>query len=142
MTLEEVIIFAARKHKKQFDKEGEPYILHLLRVMGRMNTKEEQIVAVLHDILEDTKTTTKELYSLGLDRKLIKAIEAITKMEGEGYPEFIDRLKKNRIAKAVKFADITDNLDPKRLQGLPVNIRKRLMNKYQGALKRLRSQPK
>ena len=59
--LSRAIVFAANYHAGQKDKGGEPYILHSLRVMMKMETEEEKVVAVLHDVLEDTEATEEEI---------------------------------------------------------------------------------
>lgn len=136
LLLEDAVSFAAKKHKGQLDKEGQPYILHPLRVMGMMETKDERIVAVLHDILEDTKTRPEELRKLGLNAKLIDAVEALTRRAEEDYFDYIRRVKKNRLARRVKLADIADNTDIKRTgwQKVPQKTRERLKKKYAAAL--------
>ena len=73
------IAVASEYHKKQNRWNGEPYILHPIRVMLEMDTVEEQIVAVLHDIIEDTKMTVSMLKGYGFDNVVIEAIEAISK---------------------------------------------------------------
>lgn len=121
-SLEVAIILAVRAHKGQVDKGGEPYILHPLRVMMRMGTDEERVVAVLHDALEDTTLTTEDLRSAGFSEMIIGALEALTRRENEHgvgikevyLAEFIPRIAKNSLARAVKLADLEDNMDPNR----------------------------
>ncbi|WP_445403290.1 guanosine-3',5'-bis(diphosphate) 3'-pyrophosphohydrolase [Acinetobacter vivianii] len=115
-TLERAISLAAERHEGQVDKANAPYILHPLRVMLNVPNIEHKIVAVLHDILEDTATTIDELYRLGFQTHLIDAIIALTKQEGESRIQAAQRAVQNPIARVVKLADITDNMDLSRIQ--------------------------
>ncbi|OEC91546.1 guanosine-3',5'-bis(diphosphate) 3'-pyrophosphohydrolase [Acinetobacter sp. YK3] len=115
-TLERAISLAAERHAGQVDKANAPYILHPLRVMLNVPDIEHKIVAVLHDILEDTTTTIDELYRLGFQTHLIDAIIALTKQEGESRIQAAQRTVQNPIARVVKLADITDNMDLSRIQ--------------------------
>lgn len=115
-TLERAISLAAERHAGQVDKANAPYILHPLRVMLNVPDIEHKIVAVLHDILEDTPTTIDELYRLGFQTHLIDAIIALTKQEGESRIQAAQRTVQNPIARVVKLADITDNMDLSRIQ--------------------------
>jgi (p)ppGpp synthase/HD superfamily hydrolase len=137
VTIEDAIIFAADLHRGQRDKAGEPYILHPLRVALRVHTERERLTAVLHDVVEDTGITPDELRERGLDESVVAAIETLTKREGEDYPVFIERVAQNPIARAVKLADLDDNLDPDRLAALPAKHQKRLRAKYEPARERL-----
>ena len=115
-TLERAISLAAERHAGQVDKANAPYILHPLRVMLNVPDIEHKIVAVLHDILEDTTTTIDELYRLGFQTHLINAIIALSKQEGESRIQAAQRTVQNPIARVVKLADITDNMDLSRIQ--------------------------
>jgi GTP diphosphokinase / guanosine-3',5'-bis(diphosphate) 3'-diphosphatase len=115
-TLERAISLAAERHAGQVDKANAPYILHPLRVMLNVPDIDHKIVAVLHDILEDTTTTIDELYRLGFQTHLIDAIIALTKQEGESRIQAAQRTVQNPIARVVKLADITDNMDLTRIQ--------------------------
>jgi len=115
-TLERAISLAAERHAGQVDKANAPYILHPLRVMLNVPDIEHKIVAVLHDILEDTATTIDELYALGFQPHLVDAIVALTKQESESRIQTAQRTAQNPIARIVKLADITDNMDLSRIQ--------------------------
>lgn len=137
MQLEDAIILAATKHRGQRDKIGQPYVLHPLRVALRLDDDRARLAAVLHDILEDTDVTSSELRGRGVPEDVLHAIEALTRRLGEDYMAFIERLLVDPIARAVKIADLRDNLDPARLAGLADEERQRLRAKYQPALARL-----
>jgi (p)ppGpp synthase/HD superfamily hydrolase len=113
--LERAIELAVRHHKGQVDKAGQAYILHPLRLMLAMSTEREKIVAVLHDIVEDTPITLDDLRKEGFSEMIIAAIECVTKIKGENYDSFIERISHNPLATAVKLADLEDNMDLSRL---------------------------
>ena len=137
VTIEDAIAFAAERHGGQRDKAGEPYILHPLRVALRVRTDRERLAAVLHDVVEDTGVTLDELRERGLDESVVAAIETLTKRDGEDYRAFIERVAQNPIARAVKLADLADNLDPDRLAALPAEEQQRLRAQYEPARERL-----
>jgi hypothetical protein len=112
--LEQVISLAALAHSGQKDKGGQPYILHPLRVMLSLDTEEERVVAVLHDIVEDTNWTLDAL-AITFPRSIVAAVDALTKREGESYTAFIRRVSLNPLARRVKIADLKDNLDMRRI---------------------------
>lgn len=114
-TIEKAIALAAKKHAGQVDKANQPYIFHPLRLMFKVATNEQKIVAVLHDILEDTDTTVVDLISLGFSTDVIDAVQALTKNKGESRIEAAYRAVKNPIARAVKLVDVTDNMDISRI---------------------------
>lgn len=115
VSIEQAIAFAATKHMGQVDKANAPYILHPLRVMMNVSTIQQKIVAVLHDVLEDTNTTVDELYELGCDNDIVEAILALTKLKGESRTEAAKCTLQNPIARVVKIADINDNMDLSRI---------------------------
>ncbi len=83
--------------------------------MFKMQTEEEMMAAVLHDVIEDTDCTIKELKSTGFSEDVIKAVNCLTKKENENYVDFIARVKQNPMALKVKIEDIEDNKDIKRI---------------------------
>ena len=109
---------AVEKHKNQTDKAGNPYILHPLHVMENVNSKEGKIVAILHDIIEDTDITEDYLLKIGLSKRIIDAVVALTRSEDIDYQEYIKNLSSNPLAKEVKLADLEHNMDLKRLPTL------------------------
>lgn len=114
-TLERAIQIAAEAHAGQIDKAGQPYILHPLRVMLRMETEHERIVAVLHDVIEDTSVTLAQLAAEGFPTMVIDAVRALTKLPGESRLKAAARAAGNPIALAVKLADNSDNMDMSRI---------------------------
>lgn len=114
-TIERAIELAARAHAGQRDKGGQPYILHPLRVMMAMTRDAERIAAVLHDIVEDTSITFDDLVAEGFADEVVAAIRALTKFEGETREQAARRIVRDPIARAVKLADIADNMDLTRI---------------------------
>lgn len=103
------ISIAVKAHEGQKDRAGLPYITHPLRVMHLLKTYEEQIVAVLHDVIEDTSTTLSDLEELGFPSYILEALQAVTHLKGETYLDYVTRAKANPIAREVKKADLQDN---------------------------------
>ena len=113
-TLEDAIALACRAHRGQLDKHGKPYILHSLRVMMRQPDVTAQIVAVLHDVIEDTPFTLDDLRAAGFSAEICEAVDCLTRRPGETYPSMISRVAANPLARRVKLADLEDNMDPRR----------------------------
>ena len=132
-TLERAIAIAAEAHAGQCDKGGQPYILHPLRVTLGMKTDTTRIVAVLHDVVEDTDWTFDDLKNEGFADEVVDAVDALTRRAGEDYMEFVRRAKANALAKPVKIADVRDNMDVTRLRNFGERDRSRLA-RYEKAL--------
>ena len=140
-TLERAIEIATEAHRGQFDKAGNDYIGHPLRVMTAGKTTEEKIVGVLHDVVEDTDWTFERLAAEGFSTKVIEALRCVTKLsENETYDKFIARVKENPLAVAVKLNDLSDNMDIRRLPYISDKDVKRL-KKYLKAYKQLTGTP-
>lgn len=108
-TIERALQIAAQAHAGQLDKEGLPYILHPLRVMMGVNGEDAQIVAILHDVVEDTPITHAHLREAGFSERVLDAVALVTHAKDEPYAEYVVRCKANPIAKQVKISDLTDN---------------------------------
>lgn len=132
---EAAILLATKAHQGQTDRQGLPYILHPLRVMLAGNTEEERIVGVLHDTLEDTQLTERDLIMLDYPQVITDALVLLMHFEGEEYQAYIERLAPNPLARAVKLLDLKDNMARKDSLGAPA--RARLMARYTIALEYL-----
>jgi guanosine-3',5'-bis(diphosphate) 3'-pyrophosphohydrolase len=108
-TVEKALQIAARAHEGQKDKSGEPYIFHPLRAMMKVEGEEARIVAVLHDVIEDTAVTADDLRQAGFSDQVVTAVLCVTHGEGESYADYVVRCKGNDIARRVKLADLEDN---------------------------------
>ena len=137
MNLERAIQIAVEAHAGAKDRGGKAYILHPIGVMMRCETDEEKIVAILHDVVEDTDWTFDALREEGVSETIIEALETVTKhSDDEDYDEFVQRSLKNEIGRKVKIADLRDNLDVTRVGELTDKDIERI-NKYKRALKTL-----
>ena len=114
--LEKAISIAVEAHRGQQDKTGAPYILHPLSVMARVDGETEKVVAVLHDVVEDTAWTLEKLKGEGFPDDVLTALDGVTKREGESYEDFVKRSGTNPVARRVKLADLEDNMDLRRLK--------------------------
>lgn len=113
--LEIAIELAIKYHKGQIDKGGNAYILHPLEVMNNVDRIESKIVAVLHDIIEDTECTIDTLREWGIDEDAIESINILTHKEGMSYMEYITEISYDFIATEVKLVDLKCNMDLSRL---------------------------
>lgn len=138
MTLERAIAIAVEAHAGQSDKAGNPYILHPLRVMFAQNTIGAMIVGVLHDVVEDSAWTFDRLRAEGYNEDVLAALDRVTKRDGENYDDFISRSSGHPISRAVKLADLMDNMDVTRLNVITAKDEARLA-KYRAAHARLES---
>lgn len=130
--LEKSICLAVNAHQGQRQKDGSPYILHPLHLMQQQTTPEAQIVAVLHDVVEDTDVTFDDLETLGLPTEVVEAVRLLTHDEGTSYPDYIRSIKSNPLARRVKMADLSHNMDIRRLPEMTANAKSRL-GKYHNA---------
>lgn len=133
MNLERAIEIAVTAHKGQTDKAGEPYVLHPLRMMMSLTTAEERIVGVLHDVVEDTDWTFERLRSEGFSETIMEALQSVTEVQGEDYGDFILRARANLVGRRVKIADVTDNMDLRRISE-PTDRDFKRLKKYRKAL--------
>ena len=138
MNLAKAIEITASAHRNQVDKGGNPYILHPIRVMMSLNSEDEKIVGVLHDVVEDSDEWDFEhLREEGFKEHILSALKSVTKVsDTEDYETFIERATRNQIGRNVKIADIRDNLDVTRLKTLNEEDFARI-NKYKIALLQL-----
>ena len=105
---------AARAHKGQKDKGGKPYIFHPINFSLNVKGRDEKIVALLHDVIEDTAYTIDDLKFLTQDQR--EALLLLTHDKDTPYMTYIEAIKKNKIASRVKLADLNQNMNLKRLK--------------------------
>jgi (p)ppGpp synthase/HD superfamily hydrolase len=135
--LEELAFEIAKEaHAGQTDKAGLDYILHPQQVASMVTTDEEKAVALLHDIIEDTYVTASELLAKGLPDNVVEAVKALTKKDNQNYAAYLAGVKKNRLATAVKLADLKHNSDLSRLEKITQKDRDRA-EKYRKAIEYL-----
>ena len=118
--LGKVLVLATNAHAGQFDRGGKPYILHPLKVMHYLKTDDEELqcIALLHDVVEDTDTSWKDLEAIGCTERVLNAVRALTKLPGQTYDEYKQAVFANEDAMRVKLCDLRHNTDIRRLKGV------------------------
>jgi (p)ppGpp synthase/HD superfamily hydrolase len=106
---------AYNAHHMQADKGGWPYIHHPMHVAEQMDDEDSTIVALLHDVVEDSDITIEELEAEGFRPHVIEAIDLLSRKKGQSYNDYIWKIKPNSLARKVKIADLEHNLDLTRL---------------------------
>ena len=123
-------------HKEQVDKSGMPYVFHPFHLAEQMQTEETTVVALLHDVVEDTDYTIDDLKNMGFGKTITDAIALMTHADGVDYMDYVRAIKNNPIAKAVKLADLKHNSDLTRLNVVDEKALNR-KEKYSKAMKLL-----
>ena len=123
-------------HKNQADKSGLPYVFHPFHVAEQMTDEKTTIVALLHDVIEDTSYTLQDLRTLGFDEDVLGALELMTHDKNVPYMDYVAKIKGNAIAKTVKLADLSHNSDLTRLDEINEAALNRV-EKYKAAIKLL-----
>ncbi len=123
-------------HKNQADKSGLPYVFHPFHVAEQMTDEKTTIVALLHDVIEDTSYTLQDLRNLGFDEDVLGALELMTHDKNVPYIDYVAKIKGNAIAKTVKLADLSHNSDLTRLDEINEAALNRV-EKYKAAIKLL-----
>ena len=118
--LDKMLVIATNAHSGQFDRGGNPYILHPLKVMHYLKSDDEELmcIALGHDVVEDTSVTYKDLREAGISERVIEGIRALTKVPGQTYEEYQESVFANEDAMRVKMADLRHNTDIRRLKGV------------------------
>lgn len=131
--IEVALQIALDAHKGQIDKGGHPYILHPLRLMNNVNSIEEKVVAILHDVVEDSNITFEDLERSGISSNCIDALKLLTHKKEVSYMDYIANISSNKIATKVKIADLRDNCDTSRLSEITQKDKDRI-KKYHIAI--------
>ncbi len=118
--LSKMLLIATNAHHGQFDRGGNPYILHPMKVMHYIKSEDEELqcIALGHDVIEDTDVTYKDLKDAGMTDRIINGIRALTKVPGQTYDEYKEGVFSNVDAMKVKLADLRHNTDVRRLKGV------------------------
>jgi (p)ppGpp synthase/HD superfamily hydrolase len=111
-TIEDALAVAIEAHRGQWypAPEPEPFILHPLRVMHGVSSRPAQIVALLHDVVEDSPVTLRDLADRGFDRMIVHAVDCLSRRSTETYEDYIRRVATDDLAREVKLSDLADNL--------------------------------
>lgn len=131
--IEQAIAIAASAHAGYLGNDGRPYIFHPLRVMLRFQEERDQIVAVLHDVVEKTRWTVENLRSEGFSEDILEALDSVTRRQEEEYMAFVKRSCANAIGRRVKIADLKDNIETAKTHPSEKVLRDKLA-KYEEAL--------
>lgn len=131
--LAHAIRIAAQVHEGQLDKAGQPYILHVLRVMMGCHSPDAQVAAALHDVVEDSDWTLDDLRREGFSETVIEIVDALTRREGEDYFAFARRAAATPLGREVKRADLLDNMDIRRIAN-PAEKDWERLKRYRAAL--------
>ena len=132
------ILLASDAHRGQYDKGGLPYITHPLHVADQMKTEDECVVALLHDVMEDTGLTEFNLKEWGISDRQIAALKLLCHDESVPYLEYIQRIRIDPIATAVKIEDLKHNSDLTRLNSI-THVDLERVQKYKEALRILQT---
>lgn len=130
------LAFAA--HKDQVDKSGIPYVFHPVHLAEQMESEETAIVALLHDVVEDTEYTLQDIAAMGFPQEVLEALALMTHDEAVPYMDYVVQLKGNPIARTVKLADLRHNSDLTRLDTVDEKALARI-EKYKKAIAELLS---
>ncbi len=116
-TLQRALEIAVTAHAGQVQKDGSPYVLHPIRLALGLPPGPAQIVAVLHDVVEDTPWTLDQLAAEGFAPEVMEAVALLTKPDGADYMAYVEKVASNPLARAVKLADLEDNMNVRRIPG-------------------------
>ena len=133
------ILFAFDAHRGQYDKSGLPYITHPLHVAESMESEDECVVALLHDVLEDTDITIEDLTRIGITDRQIAALKLLCHDDSVPYLEYVQAIRVDQIARKVKLADLNHNSDLTRLNVITTQDIGRV-EKYKQAIEKLLNQ--
>jgi (p)ppGpp synthase/HD superfamily hydrolase len=133
--LSAAIRIATNAHDGQYDRGGNPYVLHVLKVMHYTKSQDEELqcIAVLHDVVEDSTVTWWDLREAAMSDRVIAAVRALTKIPGQSYDEYREAVFANRDAMIVKLADLRHNSDIRRLKGVTIKDRERMARYHEFA---------
>ena len=136
--LHKAITIACEAHQGQSSINGEPYILHPLRLLIKAKSNEERIIAILHDVIEKTNISLADLKNKGFDQNIISSIDSLSRRRSESYIEYIERLMQNKISVKIKLLDLADNIKI-HSENNDNGIYDAKINQYKNALKQIRS---
>ncbi len=128
-----------RVFSEKCDKGGFPYVIHLLKVYSGVSEYIEKVCALLHDIIEDTDVTYEDLKEVGYNDDIIEILKVLTKIKGEDYRAYIDRIiqSENYHAMNIKLADLRHNMDSGRIKNPTTNDMERITKRYEPAYEKI-----
>lgn len=134
--LEKSLDLVLRLFGDKTDKAGIPYIVHLMKVYEGVKDYKEKVVAILHDVIEDTELEASDLEALGYDSEVTLWLSYLTKLKGEYYPDYIDRIisSNNIHVYNIKLSDLSHNMDSTRIKNPTINDVERITKRYANAM--------
>ena len=135
--LNKAIILSAKIHSGKKGRNNEPAVLHSIRVMNQMKSNKGKIVGVLHDVVETEKISIDDLAAQGFGKSVCKTVDALSRRKWEKYDDYINRLKKNKLAIKVKLEDLIDNYSRRLSNKKKSKIDLKKIKKYEKAYKSL-----
>ena len=120
-------------HKDQLDKSGLPYVFHPFHLAEQMEDETSTVVALLHDVVEDTDYSIEDIEAMGFGDEVCGALRLLTHDKAVPYMDYVRRIKENPVAAAVKTADLRHNSDLSRLDSISAADKVRV-EKYREAL--------
>ena len=136
--IKKAMILSYEAHRGQYDKGGLPYIFHPFHLAEQMSTEETVVIALLHDVIEDTDWTIDDLEKEGFNEDILTALKLMTHNPAEPYMDYISRLSTCPVARQVKLADLYHNSDQTRVENPDEKMLKR-WEKYDRAIQLLKS---
>ena len=126
------------------DKGGFPYVIHLLKVYSGVSDYIEKVCALLHDVVEDTDVSYDDLEKIGYPSDIIEILQILTKVKGEDYRDYIERIIKSENTRAmhIKLSDLRHNMEPGRIKNPTANDYERLSKRYEPAYERINNKLK
>lgn len=133
--LEKSKMLSEKLFEGKTDKGGNPYMLHLLSVSYYMESEYDKVVAILHDVIEDTKAKKEELIDLGFPKEIVESVEILTRKTKEDYSAYIERIiaSENLTALNVKLSDLKNNMDISRIKNPTTKDFSRIETRYRPA---------
>lgn len=122
-----------KAHKDQLDKSGLPYVFHPFHLAEQMDDEDSTIVALLHDVAEDSDYTLKDIRGMGFGKDVMDALTLLTHDESEDYMSYVKKIAGNPLARKVKLADLAHNSDVTRLNHEPGEKDLQRLRKYEKA---------
>lgn len=116
--LQKAIDFATKALEGKKDHCGQPMVSHALRMMDRVDTEEEKMIAVLHDVVEEGGCSFHELKEAGFGQTVLEGVDVLTRRPNMKYFDYIDDISTNPMAARVKLAEVAENKDQDRVNKL------------------------
>ena len=131
--IKKAMILSYESHRGQYDKGGLPYIFHPFHLAEQMSTEETVVIALLHDVIEDTEYTIQDIADMGFPQVVLDALMCLTHDKAVPYMDYISKIKQNPLARVVKLADLQHNSDVSRLNSVDEETVQRIQ-KYKKAI--------